>query len=120
MTKALEVAHNVRLIRELAEYDHAFLKEEAVKHFTEPFGFTGVTYMAKANPQDFKGLSLFDDKGNPISEARGQAAHKVAMQICQHLGVPFMEMHGVGSQLRVCVARLLEHLTSKEKTTPSM
>lgn len=106
MTKALEKAHQVKAIMELYEYDHAFLSPEGVEHFTKPFGFKGHTYLAKANPQDFKGLTL----NGGATEAEGQDAHQVALQIASHLGVKVPDMFGVGSQLRVACTKILEHL----------
>lgn len=94
---------------ELYEYDHAFLTPEAVAHFTKPFGFVGTTYKAKANPQDFKGLTLRDG----LTEAEGQDAHNLALQIAQHLGVSVPDMFGIGSQLRIACTKILEHLKEK-------
>lgn len=93
----------VASVRELAECDHEFLESSRVARITEPFGFLGRTYFAQANPQDFKGLSLWDDNGDPMDRAWGQNAHSVAEQICVHLGIDYPPMHGIGSQLRVCV-----------------
>ena len=110
MTQALVKAHQVKAVRKLYELDHAFIGEEEVIKLTKPFGFVGHTYLAKANPQDFKGLMLWDKNGNPIDEMRGQDASLVAKQIANHLGVEYREMHGRGSQLAECCSRVLEHL----------
>ena len=96
----------VASIEELAERDHGFLPEEEVRSICEPFGFMVYTYLAKANPQDFKGLSLFDKDGSPLDEMRGQATHIVAKQICKHLEIDYPPMHGIGSQLEVCINAL--------------
>ena len=109
-------AIQAKMIRVLYELDHAFIPKEQVFKLTDAFGFKGTTYLAKANPEDFKGLSLYDAKGNPVSEMEGQAAHKVALQIAKHLGVEVPDMYGIGSQLRVACAKILEHLNAK--TTP--
>ena len=106
----MEKARQAKLIRELYECDHGFLSKEGVEHFTKPFGFNGTTYPAKSNPQDFKGLSLYDKDGNPVKELEGQDASKVAQEIAKHLGVAFTPMYGRGSQLRECCARILEYL----------
>ena len=106
-------AKQAKVIRELYECDHGFLSKEGVEHFTKPFGFSGRTYLAKANPQDFKGLSLQDKDGNPISELEGQDAAKVALEIASHLGVQVPDMYGRGSQLAIACARILEHLNKK-------
>lgn len=103
-----------KLIRELYELDHAFISKEGVEHYTKPFGFTGSTYLAKSNPQDFKGLSLFDKEGNPIEEMEGQDASVVAKEIAQHIKVKFTPMYGRGSTLRECCARILESLNEKD------
>ena len=109
----MEQARKGKLIRELYELDHAFLSKEGVEHYTKPFGFIGSTYLAKANPQDFKGLTLTDKDGNPIPELEGQDASVVAKQIADHLGLTYPPMYGRGSQLRVCCAAILESLNKK-------
>ena len=95
---------------ELAKYDHGFLSKQTVLEINTPFGFEGFTYLAKANPNDFKGLSLQDDKGNQIDELEGMDAHKVAIQICQHLDIDYPDMNGIGSQLYSCIKALQDHL----------
>ena len=104
-----------KLVRELNELDHCFLSKKGVERFTKPFGFTGSTYLAKANPQDFKGLSLYDKDDNPIKEAIGQDASIVAIEIAEHLGVEYDQMYsfGRGSQLRSACSAILEHLNKK-------
>lgn len=102
-----------KVIRQLYEADHSFISKEGVRHYTEPFGFMGSTYLAKANPQDFKGLSLFDKDGNPISEMEGQAAHILAEEIADKLKLTYPDMLGMGSRLRVACKAILEHLNTK-------
>ena len=102
-----------KLVRELYELDHCFLSKKGVERFTKSFGFTGSTYLAKANPQDFKGLSLHDKDDNPIKEAIGQDASVVAIEIAGHLGVEVPTMLGRGSQLRATCSTILEHLNKK-------
>lgn len=111
LEKARKVREQKKVVETLYELDHAFLSKEGVEKLTKPFGFTGTTYVAKANPQDFKGLSLYDKDGNSIPEMEGQDAAVVAEQICNHLGIEYQAMHGRGSQLRVCAARILEHVS---------
>jgi hypothetical protein len=106
----MEQANKGKLIRELYECDHCFLSKEGVEHYTKPFGFVGSTYIAKSNPQDFKGLSLYDKDGNPLDELEGQDASVIAIEIADHLGVKYQPMYGRGSALRECCARILEHL----------
>lgn len=104
-------AKQAKVIRELYEYDHAFLTAEGAAHFTEPFGFKAHLHIEKANPQDFKGLTLRDG----LTEAEGVAAHKLALQIAGHLGVNVPDMFGIGSQLRIACARILEHLGATQR-----
>lgn len=106
-------ARQSKVIRKLYECDHGFLSKKQVNYFTEPFGFEGTTYLAKSNPKEFKGLSLWDEQGNPIDELEGQDADKVAYEIASYLGVNFQRMYGRSSQLRECCARILEHLNKK-------
>lgn len=111
--KIMERMKQAKVIRELYELDHAFISKEGVEHFTKPFGFVGRTYLAKANPQDFKGLSLHDKEGNPIEEMEGQDTAEVAKEIAQHIGVNYTSMYGRGSTLRECCARILESLNKR-------
>ena len=67
----------IALVKDLKECDHGFLSVEGVKRFTQPFGFVGRTYLAKATPHEFKGLIL--DKG--MTEAMGQDADKTVKDI---------------------------------------
>lgn len=110
----MEKARQAKLIRELYELDHAFISKEGVEKFTKPFGFIGSSYLAKANPQDFKGLSLHDKDGNPLSEMVGQDTNITACEIADKLGVKYTPMFGRGSGLRECCSRILEHLNKKE------
>lgn len=100
----------IKFIEELRNCDHAFLSPEGVQYFCEPFGFEGTTYTARANPQDFKGLTLKDGQ----SEAVGQDSEKVAEQIANHLGIHcgkhYPAMHGRGSALRVICEAIIKKL----------
>ncbi len=93
-------------LRVLEECDHLFLSKEGVLEITKPFGFSGRTYTAKANPEEFKGLTLPDG----LTSMEGQDAHKVAMQICDHLKLKYPEMYGMGSQLRACCHAIWQFL----------
>lgn len=108
------VTKQIEIIKKLAACDHGFLPKNKVREWTQAFGFEGTTYLAKANPQDFKGLSLYDKDGNPVDEMEGQDAHKVAMQICKHLGIEYQDMFGIGSQLRECVDQIRKYLEAKK------
>lgn len=94
---------------ELYEYDHAFLTAEGALHFTKPFGITPKLHIEEANPQNPKGLTLH----NGARRAEGVAAHKLAMQIADNMGIQYKEMFGIGSQLRVTCVAILEHLKRK-------
>ena len=101
----------VKLIDELAQYDHCFLSPEGVKHFTEPFGFKCETYKAKDTSFTHKGLSLKDKTKN-----EGQDADVVACEIASHLGIDYTSYFGRGSQLAGACAEIKQHLL-KEKVT---
>jgi len=87
-------------IKALRESDHCFISADGVYDLTKPFGFEGSTYVAKANPQDFKGLTLWDNDGKPVKEMEGQDASVIATEIANHLGLEYKEQFGRGSQLR--------------------
>ena len=82
--------------------DHGFISKEGVDQIAKAFNVNIPTYLAKANPEDFKGLTLWDKEGNSINEMEGQDAHKVAISICQGLKIEYRSMFGIGSQLRAC------------------
>jgi hypothetical protein len=103
-TKECQIA----AVKELARYDHIFISSRGVEHFSKPFGFHGLTSVEHDQRGEMKGLRLDgEDK-----KARGAAAEDVAMQICRHLGVSYDLKYGRGSQLRVCIEALLNHLQS--------
>jgi hypothetical protein len=105
-------------INELEEFDHSFLKPETVSRLTEPFGFKGGLYRATDNRSVFKGLTLSGinpETGKEFQEgdkAWGQDAHKLAEQICEHLGLKWSEKFGIGSELRECCRVAREHIES--------
>lgn len=88
----------LQLVTELRKYDHVFMSVEGAHYFSEPFGFTARTYMAHANPDDPKGLTL---EGGAKS-AVGVSAHELAIQICEHVRATYAQSMGRGSQLRLC------------------
>lgn len=100
--KIMKQFTKLEAIRELVKHDHSFLKPEFVEAITKPFGFKGSTYLAHANPEEIKGLSLYDDKGNPIDKAMGQDADVCACEIANHIGAKYQGMFGRGSALREC------------------
>lgn len=100
----------------LEQYDHCFLKPETVREITEPFGFEGELYKAKDCRSELKGLTLngINPKtGKEFQEgeyAEGQDAHKVAIQICNHLKLNYPDFFGIGSQLRGCCEVIRKYL----------
>ena len=98
----------LQAIDKLAKHDHSFLTPEAVKNFTEPFGFQGSTYLATDTRSQFKGLTL--DGMKEGDQARGQNADITACEIADHLGVEYAGMFGRGSALRECCRAVKEHL----------
>jgi hypothetical protein len=99
----------------LSQADHGFLSKEGVDKIGEAFGVKLSTYLAQANPQDFKGLSLYDKKGNPIDELEGQDADVVAQELCSKIGLTYREFFGRGSQLRECCDKLWQVILELEK-----
>ena len=93
----------MKYVDQLRRYDHAFLTVEGAEALSKPFGFTARTYVERANPNDPKGLTLH----NGAKSAKGIAAHHLAMQICDHVGVEYSaDFWGRGSQLRECCDQL--------------
>jgi hypothetical protein len=95
-------------VNDLRRYDHAFLTVEGALRFSRPFGFEARTYIERANPNDPKGLTL----ANGAESAEGIAAHHLAEQICDHVGIDYPECFGRGSQLRACCDALEQWLKS--------
>jgi len=100
----------IALVKDLLDYDHAFISPEGVEHFTKPFGFKGTTYKAKDTRDQIKGLNLGSAK-----EAEGQDADVVAEQIARHLGLKPFPKYGRGARLRECCRVILEHLEEQQK-----
>jgi len=98
----------MKYVDKLREYDHAFLTVEGAEYFSKPFGFAARTYVERATPNEPKGLTL----NNGAKEARGIAAHHLAEQICDHVGVEYPEKLGRGTQLRVCCDALEQWIKS--------
>lgn len=96
-------------VDELRGYDHAFLTVEGADYFSKPFGFKARTYVARANPNDPKELTL----ASGADSAEGIAADILAMQICDHVRVEYYRGLGRGSQLRVCCDALQRWLKSQ-------
>ena len=94
-------------VRDLRQYDHAFLSVEGADHFGEIFGCKIRTYAAKATPNVMKGLTLSDG----AKSARGIDAKDLAIQICDAHGVEYEEKFGRGSQLRSCCDALDQHFS---------
>jgi hypothetical protein len=99
-----------KAIKALDECDHLFLPKEEVLLFTKPFGFEGTTYTAKANPSEFKGLSLWDKDGNPVDSMEGQDATVIAEEIALKLNLGYSPMEGRGSRLHERCRKILEYL----------
>jgi len=85
-------------VRELRDYDHCFISQEGADHFAERFGVKLSTHVARANPDDPKGLTLEDG----ATEAVGIDAADMAESICKSLGVGYVPKMGRGSRLRSC------------------
>ena len=98
----------LKYVDDLRRYDHAFLTVEGAENFSKPFGFIARTSVVRANPEDPKGLTL----DNGAKSARGVAAHLLAMQICDHVGVDYEEKFGRGSQLYACCNALEKWIKS--------
>lgn len=84
---------------------------------SKPFGFTPVMSKHFDTRSEFKGLTL--NGINPVTGkefkegdyAMGIEAHRLAMQLCRHLGLSFDDKFGIGSQLRVCCDSLEKSLS---------
>lgn len=97
-------------VKELIQYDHAFMTPEFVKAYCKPFGFDPKEFLYKEQDRrsEFKGLYVPSAKEGDWVE--GADASVIAERTCQKLGVKYTPMYGRGSALRECCSRLIEHL----------
>lgn len=105
-------------LKYLSACDHGFIAKRKVQEIGKAFGVTLSTYLAKANPNDFKGLSLWNEQGQQVSEMEGQAAHIVASELCRKLDIDYEVFNGIGSQLAECCHKLANYLHNA-KATPA-
>ncbi|HEC39484.1 hypothetical protein LCGC14_0577200 [marine sediment metagenome] len=92
--------NQIQLIQELENYHHGFLNKEGCEYFLQPFGITAKLDNVKANPQDFKGLALWDNNGKSIKEAKGLSGLDISSLIAVKLNVVTLNLFGRGSQHR--------------------
>jgi len=105
----LSVTDKIALVDNLREYDHAFLDEQGVRRFLDPFGITGgVSTLEADGDRNPKGLTL----NNGATSARGQDAAVIAEMIAASLGCPDNGMMGRGSRLRRSCDLAIEKLKS--------
>ena len=100
----------IKLIEELKKYHHDFLNKEGCEHFLKPFNIEIKLDKVKGNPQDFKGLSLWDKKGNPISEAEGLSGLELSELIKNKLSITTQNYFGRGSQHQANCNAILKEL----------
>lgn len=107
---ALHPDNNPHLIavKQLREYDHAFMSPLGVEHFAKAFGVTLIPTRHEATiDRDPKGLMLPDG----VTSAIGMDAAAMACGICRQLGVEYEGKFGRGSQLRACCDALEAHFS---------
>ena len=110
MINPKEMQDKIKLIEELEDYYHSFLNKAGCGRFLKPFGIDVKLEKAKANPQDFKGLYLWDKQGNPINEAEGLSGLDISSKIAYKLGVKTLNLFGRGSQHQSNCELIIKHL----------
>ena len=105
----------IKLIEELGEHHHNFLNKEGCEHFLKPFGIKINVEKVKANPQDFKGLSLWDKDGNTMDEGKGLSGLDVSLLIADRLGVGSRIYSGRGFQHRANCEDIIKKLKEVNK-----
>ena len=100
----------IKLIEELKDYHHSFLNKDGCERFLKPFGIDVKLEKAKANPQDFKGLSLWDKQGNPVNEAEGLSGLDISSAIAHKLKINVLHLFGRGSQHQSNCELIIEYL----------
>jgi hypothetical protein len=97
----------------IESWDHAFVTPAGAVEVCGALGIPAPSPQVRiANPQDFKGLTVWDDEGNelpPGTEVQGHDAEILAAHCCKSLGVDYGSRSGRGSQLRACVRALRGH-----------
>ena len=103
-------------VNALAEHDHGFLVPEFANAVCEPFGTEPRLLRMKDTRSHFKGLTLYGknpETGREFKEgdySSGIEAHKLAIQLCNHLDLRYPDFFGIGSQLRGCIDVLRKNL----------
>ena len=100
----------IELIEELKKHRHSFLNKDGCNHFLKPFCIETKTNNAKANPQDFKGLSLWDKKGNPIDKAEGLSGLDISYLIIGKLNITTITYFGRGFQHQANCEAIIKEL----------
>ena len=103
-------------IKELVHFDHSFMTPEYAKKIAKSFGIKPRITKQFDQRSLFKGLTLFGI--NPVTKkefkegdyAEGVAAHLLACDIADSLGVEYKVMHRIGSQLRSACEAVRKHL----------
>lgn len=96
----------LKVLEELRSYDHCFIDEEGVKHFTEPFGFESETlHLAEDSRYEPKGLAL--PEGKPMVGAdAADLAEEIAFHVCGFKRF----LRGRGFRLRAAIDAAESHL----------
>ena len=105
----------IKLIEELEQHHHNFLNKEGCEHFLKPFEIDFKFQKVRANPQDFKGLSLWDKKGNPVNEMEGLSGLEISSLIADKLNISVASYYGRGFQHRANCEAIIKKLEGTKK-----
>ena len=100
----------IKLIEKLKSYHHDFLNRLGCEHFLNPFDIKIELSKEVANPEDIKGLSLWDKKGNSIKEAEGLSGLEISDLIAFKLKVKTQNYFGRGTQHRANCEAIIKKL----------
>jgi hypothetical protein len=104
-------ASQIEMVLVLRTHDHEILSRDSVEEYARVFGTPGL-----------KAVEMPPQYMYSAGNSMGLGAHCVAEQLCHHLGVKYAFKNGIGSSLRECCDRLLEHLhdllASEDGTVP--
>ena len=107
--------NKIKLIEDLKKHHHNFLNKNGCESFLKPFDIPVKVDKVKANPQDFKGLSLWDKDGKSMKEGEGLSGVDISGLIVSKLKLSVRDFFGRGFQHQANCETIIKHLEKVKK-----